>query len=171
MVYLIIAKYLDEAERKRIEYAMERWAQVMKLGRPDGVPIIVEDDGEKIKELLDDLYARTSKDKVKIYNLSKASFDVEKTEKQIKAELEGGVETVEKFIGFILAKQKALFRHEIPFGKLYEVYTKKGRAEISTSLKGEDDRVVVDIRIKGFGDAPDLIYDKINSELKYFKEV
>jgi hypothetical protein len=170
-VHLIIAKYSDEAERKRIEYAMERWGQVMKLGRPEGVPIIIEDESEKVKELLDDLYARTSKDKIKIYALSQASFDVKKTEKEIKAALEGGMETVEKFIGFILAKQKALFMREIPFGKLYEVYTKKGRAEVAIGLKEEKGKVVVAIRITGFGDAADLIYDKINSELKYFKEV
>lgn len=170
-MYLIIVKYFDEPERKRIEYAIERWGQVMKLGRPDGVPIIIEDESEKVKELLDDLYARTSKDKVKVYNLSEASFEVEETGKHITVELDGDLETVEKFIGIIIAKQNATFKDEILSRKLYEVYTKKGRAEILTHLKAENEKVIVDILIKGYGEAPELVYNKINNELKYFNEV
>ncbi|MBU4374444.1 MAG: hypothetical protein KJ714_08435 [Euryarchaeota archaeon] len=171
MVYLIIAKYSDEPERKRIEYAMERWGQVMKLGRPEGVPIIIHDESGKVMEFLDDLYSRTSKDKVKIYNLSEVSFEVEETGKHIKVELEGDLETVQKFIGIVVAKQNATFKDEVLSRKIYEVYTKKGRAEILTHLKAEDKRVTVDILIKGYGEAPDLVYNKINNELKYFKEV
>lgn len=173
-MYLIIAKYSTEAERKRIEYAMERWEQVMKLGRPDGVPIIIEeieDENKKVKELLDDLYARTSKDQVRIYNLSEASFEVEETGKRITVELEGNLETVQKFIGIIVAKQNAIFKNEVLSRKIYEVYTKKGRAEIITHLKAGDRGVNVDILIKGYGEAPDLVYNKINNELKYFKQV
>ncbi len=171
MVYLIITKYSDEAERKRVEYAIERWGQQMKLGRPDGVPIIVDDTNENVMEFLDDLYSRTARDKVKIYNLSEASFEVEEKEEQLRAELDGGLETIEKLIGFILAKLNAFFQREMPSGKLYQVSTKKGKAEISTHLVGEGSRVTVDIRIRGYGDAPGLIYNKINNELKYFKEV
>ncbi len=170
-MYLIIAKYSDEPERKRIEYAMERWGQVMKLGRPEGVPIIIHDESGKVMEFLDDLYSRTSKDKVKIYNLSEVSFEVEETGKHIKVELEGDLETVQKFIGIVVAKQNATFKDEVLSRKIYEVYTKKGRAEILTHLKAEDKRVTVDILIKGYGEAPDLVYNKINNELKYFKEV
>jgi hypothetical protein len=170
-VYLILAKYSDEAERKRIEYAMERWGKEMKLGRPDGVPIIVDEDNEKVMEFLDDLYSRTSRDKVKIYDLSQSSFEVEEKEEHLRAELEGSLETVEKFIGFILAKLNAFFKRAIPSGKLYQVSTKKGRAEISTRLLAGNKNVTVDIRISGYGDAPGLISNKINNELKYYKEV
>ncbi len=177
-MYLILTKYSDEAERKRIEYAIERWGKEMKLGRPEGVPIIVDEENDRVIEFLDDLYSRTSKDdirtlkdKVKIYNLSETALEVEEKEELLKAELEGSLETVEKFIGFILAKQNAFFQRAIPSGKLYTVSTKKGRAEISTQLIGKDKKVSVNIRIRGYGDAPELIYNKINNELKYFKEV
>ncbi len=178
MVYLILTKYSDEAERKRIEYAIERWGKEMKLGRPDGVPIIVDEENEKVIEFLDDLYSRTSKDeiktlkdKVKIYNLSETALEVEEKEEHLTAELEGSLETVEKFIGFILAKQNAFFQRAIPSGKLYQVSTKKGRAEISTRLGAKNNKVMVDIKISGYGDAPEFISNKISNELKYFKEV
>ncbi|MDP2846252.1 MAG: hypothetical protein Q8N79_09335 [Candidatus Methanoperedens sp.] len=171
MVYLIVAKYSDDAERKRIEYAIERWGDVMKLGRPDGVPIIIHDESGKVMDFLDDLYSRTSKDKVKIYNLSEASFEIEETGKHIKVELEGSLETVEKLVAVVAAKQNAIFKDEILSRKRYEVSTKKGRAEILTYLKPLDNKVVVDIMIKGYGEAPELVYNKISNELKYFKEV
>jgi hypothetical protein len=163
---LIIVKYSDEPERKRIEYAMDRWGEVMKLGRPDGVPIIVYDDN-KMKELIDDLYARTSREKVSVYKLSEASFGVEETVKPIKVELNGDLETVEKLIGMIVAKQNATFKYEILSRKMYEVYTKKGRAEILTHLTSNNGRVTVEILIKGYGEAPELLHSKISNELKY----
>jgi len=170
-LYLILAKYSDEAERKRIEYAMERWGKEMKLGRPDGIPIIVDEENENVMKFIDDLYSRTSRDKVKVYKLSEASFELEEKEEHLMAELDGSLETVEKFIGFILAKLNAFFLREMPSGKLYQVSTKKGKAEISTRLLAGNKNVTVDIRIRGYGDAPGLISNKINNELKYFKEV
>ena len=170
-MYLILVKYSDEAERKRIEYAVERWGKEMSLGRPDGISIIVDEETEKAMQFLDDLYSRTSRDKVKIYKLNETSFELEEKEEHLKAELEGSLETVEKFIGFILTKLSAFFLREIPSGKLYQVSTKKGKAEISTHLVAGDKKVTVNIRISGYGDAPGLISNKINNELKYFKEV
>ena len=170
-MYLILAKYSDEAERKRIEYAIERWGKEMKLGRSDGVSIIVDEENEKVKEFLDDLYSRTSKDKVRIYSLGEASFELEEKEEHLRTELEGSLETVEKFIGFILAKQNALIQPTTSSGKLYQVSTKKGNAEILTRLKAENNKVTVDIRVRGYGNAPELIFNKINNEIKFFKEV
>jgi len=168
-VYLIVAKYSGDAERKRIEYALERWKSSMEISKPEGIVVVAE--GEDIEDLLEDLYARISKEKISVYNLSEASLEVEENEKKIKVDLEGEIEAIEKFVGFVLAKQKALFKREIPSGKLYEVYTKKGRAEVSTNLKPANGKVAVGIRIQGYGGSTELVYDKINTELKYFKEV
>lgn len=170
LVHLIIVKYSDEPERKRIEYAMDRWGEVMELRRPDGVPIIVYDD-DKVSELIKDLYARTSKEKVSVYKLSEASFDVKETEKLIKVRLKGHLETVEKLVGMIVAKQNATFKYEILSRKMYEVYTKKGRAEILTQLTSNDENVAIEILIKGYGDAPALLHSKISNELKYLREM
>lgn len=168
-MHLIVAKYADEAERKRIEYTFERWKDAMGITKPVGTTVIVE--GEGVEEMLDDLYSRTSKDNVRVYDLSKAFVEVEKGEKRIEIDLEGDLKTIERVIGFIMAKQKAIFRREIPSGKLYEVYTKKGQAEIATILKKGDGKVSVRINIAGYGEAPNFLYAKINSELKYLKEV
>lgn len=166
-MYLIVAKYSDDAERKRIEYALERWKSSMEISKPEGITVVAK--GDDIGGLLEDLYARISKEKVKVFNLSEASLEVEENEKLINVDLEGEMETIEKFIGFVLAKQKALLKREIPSGKLYEVYTKKGRAEISTSLKPINGKIAVKIRVKGYGGATELVSDKITGELEYFK--
>lgn len=168
-MHLIVAKYADDAERKRIEYTFERWKDSMEIKKPEGITVIVK--GEKVEDMLDDLYSRTSKDNVSVYDLGEVSFDVKERVRRIKIDLEGDLKTIEKLMEFVMAKGKAIFKREIPAGKLYEVYTKKGGAEIVSSLKDRDGNVTVDIKITGYGEAPDLLYDKINSELKYFKEV
>lgn len=150
---------------------MERWGKEMKLGRPDGISIIVDEENENVMEFVDDLYSRTSKEKVKIYKLSDSSFELKEKEEHLKTELEGSLETVEKFIGFILAKQNALIQSSTSSGKLYQVSTKKGNAEISTSFRAENNKVIVNIRVRGYGNAPELIFNKINNEIKFFKEV
>ena len=164
-----MAKYSDDAERKRIEYSLDRWKSSMNLSKPEGIVAI--SDGGDIEDLLEDLYARISKKKVKVYNLKEASLEVKENEKLINVDLKGEMETIEKFIGFVMAKQKAVLKYEATYGKLFEVYTKKGRAEISTSLKLVNGKIAVSIRIKGYGDATELVYDKIASEIEFFKGV
>ena len=167
-MYLITAKYTDDAERKRIEYALERWKDSMGITKPEGITVITR--GGDIEAMLDDLYARVPRDNVRVYSLSETSFEVPESERRMKINLKGETKTIEKLLGFVMAKQKAFFRHEVTSGKLYEVYTKKGRAEIYTNLKEDSGIVTVDIRIKGYGNAADLVYNKIDSEFRYFKE-
>lgn len=168
-MYLIVSKYSDDAERKRIEYSLERFKASVGISKLEGIVVVAE--GGDIEGLLEDLYARASKDNIKLYDISETSLGVEQNEKDIKIDLEGGIETIEKFIGFVLAKQKALLKREISSNKFYEVYTKKGRAEISTNLKPMNENVSVNIRITGYGGAAELVYDKITRELEYFKGV
>ncbi|MDY6864879.1 MAG: hypothetical protein SVY15_02760 [Halobacteriota archaeon] len=168
-MYLIVAKYSDDAERKRVEYSLERWKSSMNISKPEGIVSIAEGDG--IEELLEDLYARISKENIKVYSLREASLEVEENEKQIKVDLEGEMETIERFVGFVMAKIKAVVKYESSMGKLYEVYTKKGGADIETVLNPSPGKVTVSIRIKGYGDVTELVYDKIVSELEFFKGV
>lgn len=170
-LYLIITKYNDDAERKRIEYAFERWKSTKNIIKPEGISVIVKD--ENIEEMLDDLYSRVSdKNDVEVYNISEASLEIKPDIRKIKVDLDGDLPTIEKFINFILAKQKASFSDiDELSGKIYHVHTKKGRAEIIVNLKEVDGKVRINIRIEGYGDAAKIIYDRIYNEIEYLKEV
>lgn len=170
-MYLIIAKYSDDAERKRIEYALEKWGSRMDVTKPEGIVAIL-DGGEDIKDLLEDLYSRVSKNNIAIYTVDKAVVGVEKEERELNLELVESLGTIEKFIGFMMAKQKAVLKRELkePLEKIYEVYTKKGKAAITVRLREKHGKIGLNIRITGYGDVVDFLRNRMEDELKYFKE-
>ena len=165
-MYLIVAKYTDDAERKRIDYAIERWKTVAGVEKPDGVPILFKD--EKVEDFVEDLYSRLSRENVSVYSLNDVSFEIEKEEISIETTLEGDLETIRKFLGFIMAKQKGVLITETESERIYEVSTRKGKADVSINLSAGGR---VRILISGYGDALGLIREKIESEIRYFKEV
>lgn len=165
-MYLITAKYGSDSERKRIEYALEKWRAKMDITKPEGiVAIVVSDD---IEELVEELYSRTESKNVVLYHIEKARLDVTEGEKKLRAKINEKRETVEKLLDFIMARQKAILKIELtePREKVYEVYTKKGKAEITTRLQGNDNSVDLLIRITGYGDALELLHRKLADELK-----
>lgn len=165
-MYLIVARYTDDAERKRIDYAIERWKAVAGVEKPDGVPIVFKD--ENVEDFVEDLYSRLSRDNVSVYSLNDVSFEIKKEEMSIETTLIGDLEMTRKFLGFVMAKQKGVLITETEFERIYEVSTRKGKADVSINLT---DGGRVRIVISGYGDAPGLICEKIESEIRYFKEV
>jgi hypothetical protein len=165
-MYLIVAKYTDDAERKRVDYAIERWKAVTGVEKPDGVPILFK--GENVEDFVEDLYSRLSRENVSVYSLNDVSFEIEKEEMSIETTLNGDLETIRKFLGFIMAKQKGVLITETESERIYEVSTRKGKANVAINLT---DGGRVRIVISGYGDALGLIREKIESEIRYFKEV
>ena len=165
-MYLITAKYTSDSERKRIEYILEKWRNKMNITKPEGVTAIVAEGN--IDELILDLYSRTEKDNVALYSIKKVELDVAQVEKILRLKLSEKRETVEKLLDFIMARQKAILKLELsePREKVYEVYTKKGKAEISMGLRGDEAAVDLQLRVSGYGEAVDLLYRKLAEELK-----
>ncbi|HIE31214.1 MAG TPA: hypothetical protein EYP67_02380 [Methanosarcinales archaeon] len=165
-MYLVVARYTDDAERKRIDYAIERWKAVAGVEKPDGVPILFK--GEDAKGFVEDLYSRLSRESVSVYSLNDVPFEIEKDEMVIETVLEGDLGTIRKFLGFIMAKQKGVLITETELERTYEVSTRKGKANVAINLT---DVGRLRIIISGYGDALRLIHEKIESEIRYFKEV
>jgi hypothetical protein len=165
-MYLITAKYTSDSERKRIEYALDKWRDRMKIVKPEGMVAIVN-DGD-IKELIVELYSRTEKDNVALYHIEEAHVDVAEGEKEIKLKLNENRETAEKLLDFIMARQKAILKLQLsePRRKIYEVVTKKGKAEIAMSLHGGSAGIDVALKISGYGEAVDFLHGKLAEELK-----
>lgn len=164
-LYLVIAKYKDEAERKRILYAMERWSSKLKIKKLEGVPILIE--GE-VDEFVDDLSSRISPENIMLF--SKVKKEIEKKRETIKAELNVKLETAESFFNFLMAKLRATLLTSTKETRRYEVYTKKGKANISLTLK-DNDKIKALVVIEGYGEAPEFLKNKIEEEIELFREV
>jgi len=168
-MHLIIAKYSSDPERKRIEYILDKWKEKLKITKPEG--IISTIDGEGLEEFIEELYSRTSRNNIVLYRVEKVTVDVEKSERDIRLKLHESKETVEKIIGFVMAKQKAILKRETkkPFEKVYELTTKKGKAEISVALRDEDKSVSLRLRITGYGEVVEFVNSRLSEELRYLK--
>ena len=170
-MYLIRAKYRSDPERKRIEYIFEKWRSEMNITKPEGITVIA--DADDVEEMILELYSRTErKDNITFYRMEKVELEVEQSEKRIRLRLREKRETVEKLLGFIMARQRAILKMELvdPFRKIYEVYSKKGKAEISIGLHETETGVDLSINISGYGEAVDLLYRKLNDEFKLMEE-
>jgi hypothetical protein len=166
-MHLIIAKYDSDAERKRIEYVLDKWKETLRITKPEGIISIVE--GEELESLLEDLYSRTTKRNVTLYKVEKQTVDLESTEGEIKIKFNDKKETIEKLVSFIMARQKAVLKRETkePFERVYEVITKKGRAEISLLLVGEGQAFNLLLRITGYGEVVQFVKSRLEEEFRY----
>ncbi|MFQ5976067.1 MAG: hypothetical protein ACE5J5_07120 [Candidatus Hydrothermarchaeales archaeon] len=168
MSYLLVVKYGSDAERKRIEYMLEKWKGKMGVEKPEGVVALIS--REDPSEMLEDLYSRIPERNVELHSLERPFLDVKKGRKQINTHIEGSQEAVEKFIGFIMAKRKATLKRSLgDMGKVYQTYTKKGRAEIMISTKRSGTGVDLNVTVEGYGDVADFIFEKIREDISYFK--
>ena len=173
-MYLVIAKYSDDAERKRIEYILEKWKDKLNVTKPDGIVAIASGSDTEMYSLAEELYAKTSKDRVTLYRVDRSRVEIEESERKLTVTLEEKRETVEKVLSFIMARQKAVLKHVSPenYKTVYEVTSKaskKGRAEISVFISDRGGLVNIDISITGYGEVVDYVYNKLNEEMKYIK--
>lgn len=166
-MYFIIARYESDAERKRIEYALDKWKERLHIAKTEGIVSII--NSEEIAEFLEDLYSRTSKSNVRVYRVEEREVPIEKSEKEIRLRLVEKRETVEKVVSFVMAKQKAILKRETkePFERVYEVGTRKGRADISVSLRNDGQAIDLRVRITGYGEVVELLNNRLNEELSY----
>jgi hypothetical protein len=168
-MHLIIAKYSDDAERKRIEYVLDKWRDRLRITKPEGIISIL--DGEGVEELVEELYSRTSRGNVSLYRVDEETVEIAKGEKEIKLVLNEKKETTEKLVGYVMAKQKAVLKRESrePLEKVYELTTKKGKGEVSVAFREEGKAVSLRIRISGYGEVVDFLSSRLTEELRYLE--
>lgn len=167
-MHLVIVKYGTDAERKRIEYILDRWKNRAEVKRPEGIVALVGDQG--IGELAEELYSRVERDQVILYKLQETQIDVAESKRSITVRLNEKRETAERLLDFIMAKLKATLRPGLLSGsgeKTYEVYTKKGKAEIRLRLHDDKSGVRLELYITGYGDAVELMHRKLSEEIKF----
>lgn len=169
-MYLITAKYFSDPERKRIEYALEKWKEQLQISRPEGIVVLA--DGEDIEGLALELFSKVDRKNVSLYRVEKVELDVAKGEKEIRTKVKEKADSLEKLLSFIMARQKAILKMELakPRQKIYEVVTKKGKAEVTIALLESESGTNLRVRISGYGEVVDLLHRKLADELSLLEE-
>jgi hypothetical protein len=167
MEYLLVVDYESDAERKRIDYAMERWGDRAEITKPKGTAMIFK--GANIDEFLEDLYSRLEGDrrKVGVYRMEEYHPDVEEKTRRLHYESRVELEALERFLSYLMSKVNAGYGYRTGNTKKYIVATKKGQASIEITLKNNGNATVL-ITIQGYGEVVELLAETIDCEMEVF---
>jgi len=168
-MYLVSCEYFSDAERKRIEYAFNKYeSEAKEMDKIAGASRIVRD--EDVEKLLSELYLRTSPKNIKLFKLSPLDLtDVPKSQTLV-FQLEGGKEAVESFLGYLLAQRKAVYKNTLNENvKTYQSITRKGYADIKVGI--HENKWEVEVHIEINAEEPNLSYllEYFKKELELFK--
>lgn len=169
MQHLLILDYRSDAERKRIDYTIEKWSikPGLTVEKPKGVVVLFE--GENLDEFVEDVYSRieAASGPPKIYSLEESRPAIAKKVRSLDFITTRSQETLENFINYLLAKQSAAFEYSDGKRKIYGARTRKGHVEIVVTIDaGKNVRCL--ISVEGYGDVVDFVAGRIQDEMNVF---
>jgi len=157
---LIYLEYEDDAERKRIDYLIEKWKNRAEISKLKGLSILVDDS---VSGFLNELYARLnpgSLKRLKIYRISEETPFVENESASFTVETVEKPEIANRILNLVLSKINARKFSENKFF----VLTKNGRVDIEVGGKGNKFQFTV----TGQRDTVRKFTDKLRKELEAF---
>jgi len=161
--HLFVVSYESDAERKRVEYLYNNWDNG-EIIHPDGLIRITE--GVDHDELYQQLATKVPEEQIDSYRLKDTAPEVAPESLTIHKEIQAPQESVESFISYVLSKRKAVLqssdRNE------YEVYSKKGRADVRYTLSTDASTTTVRFYIEGYPPVPSFIAEFFRNELDEF---
>ena len=170
MDYLILVDYRSDAERKRIDYAIERWKERGEnINKPKGT--IIHYRGENVDEFLDDICSRLGEGK-EVAHVFAGDFyspSISEQTKHLKYSSKMEPMILSKFLNYIMNKLGASYDGTRENIRSYTAYTKKGQVGIDLLMK-EDEKTELLITLRGYGDVVSFIAERIDKELKVFLE-
>jgi len=163
--YLFVVDYDDDAERKRVEYLFNNWEDG-DVEKPAGLVRVATDVDHD--ELYERLVGKVPEEQVETYRLEATDPDVTEDRRTVEQRVDADIDAVESFVDYVLSKKKAVLqsasRNE------YEVYTKKGRADVSYRIDESGGSTTVEMTVEGYPPAPEFLVDFFETELAEYAE-
>ncbi|WP_148882255.1 hypothetical protein [Thermococcus aciditolerans] len=168
MPHLFIVGYENDAERKRVEYLLDKWSNRARISKVRGISFII--DASDVEGFAEELLSKLdppTEGKVRVYRVEPEDIGSKIAPNRRELEYLAGEEpiVVQKLLKYVLSKFGAYYVSSEGNISRYRAYTKKGRMEIEASVEetGEGTRVV--IGIEGYGTAVDDLARKLEKEL------
>jgi len=171
MSYILFVRYETDAERKRIDYAVERWSSRIRITKPRGMTLLLESMDERVvSEFLDDLLSRLElkelrdRGKVMVFRAEPCSIEVEHKRKVLSYEFSVGKPAMERFLNYMISKIGGSYEYGSGETKIYSAYTKKGYIRMEVTLREK----MVTIALEGYGDVVNFFSSRIDEEMRIF---
>lgn len=162
-MYLFEVRYQSEAERKRLEYLLSKWEE--RVARPSGYMFIVEES--IFDELAEELGARFPPESVRVHKLAEVELETPVHSRRVSLALSKPIVEVKPFVSYLISKRRGVLSRTVGNIDMYDIYTRKGRVELSVNISG-DSSCSVDLRLKGSKDAVELLAEEFGEELRIF---
>jgi hypothetical protein len=161
--FLFIISYDEDSERKRVEYLFNN-CESGEIETVEGLVRLAS--GVDHDDLYERIVNKVPADQVKSFRLEPVEADVERDRRTVEQTIQAPADTVESFLEYVFSKRKAVLQSAAR--NEYEVYTKKGRAELSYSLTEEAGKTTVTIELSGYSPAPEFLADFFETELSEY---
>ena len=168
MGYILFVAYDSDAERKRIDYLLDKWSSQAIVKKPRGLVFYI--DTENPQEFLEELFSKLEgnvEGKVEIYEAREVQRKIEARKRNLNYRIQEEKKVVERFVDYLLSKMNATHSHSENGVRVYSVYTRKGRGTIKVSIEGNG-KTDVNVEIEGYGDVVDFLAERIDEELRLF---
>lgn len=165
----MILGYRSDAERKRIDYIIEKWGSKKDISviKPKGVVVLFE--GENLGEFVEDVFSRMEPgaEPPKVFSLEESAPTVEKNVRRLVFSTAQSADNVENFLRYLLAKQNAAFEYADGTRKIYTARTRKGQVQVTMDIT-TGKNVRCQVSVEGYGDGVDFIANRIQDEMNVF---
>jgi len=170
-IRVIVVETADDAERKRVEYVLEKWRR--NASRLKGIVIRFEGSPEAF---LKELSQKLTTGSVRVFKAFEEEVEVEREKRTAHFVIERGREEAEKLLSFLLAKMGASLREMRRFDDFseleYGLYTRKGGVVIRITLRSGEkegkERTDVHVHVEGASEAPADVLKSLEKDLSFF---
>ncbi|AAL80777.1 hypothetical protein PFDSM3638_03260 [Pyrococcus furiosus DSM 3638] len=173
MKYLFIVDYSDDAERKRIDYLLEKWQDQAIISKPRGLIFIIEtrDINKFAEELFSKLSPQSSK-KVRAFVIQEENLQskIPPKEKVLEYYSKESENVVKRLLRYIFSKNNLYYYSSDNYSEEYFTLTRKGRVSIEVSVKPISGGTKVKLRLSGYGEAVEYVAEKIDNDIRLLLE-
>ncbi len=163
MKYLVVVSYDDDAERKRVDYLLSKWAERAGVEKPRGMTFIIETDRDR--EFFEELFSKIEgnpAEKVRVFRVAEEWPELRERSVTREYRIPEEEGFVRRFLTYLCSKLGGTFGLD----ETCEVYTRKGRGTIKFDLTGVGASTLVRVTVSGYGEVVDYLISRIDEELK-----
>jgi len=160
---LILVKYEDDAERKKIEYLISKYnAKRVK-------DVVIEVRDADFEEFVKELYGRFPEDRLRVISGREEKVEVSKAREEIHMDFRADEESVMQFLNYLIVRRRGIHRGPLGGFERYRLHTKKGLVELSIKIVENSGKIRLTLIIEGKADAASIVKEEMEKELENYR--
>ena len=166
-----MARYRDDAERKRIEYLIEKYKDRIVITRPQGTQFLVDGNPEILDEFLRELASRIGPENVKVYEESSLERMPEPEARLVTVSLNMRCEEAIGAISYLMARLRGVLYSSMDGVKVYVLRGRWGWARISIATMPTRGLCEARLRVEAFEPTLSKLLEVLVREFSILGEV